>query len=210
MLKKLIHYRCHPIILRLAWLWLWCASCRRWKKIVVDLFPWSISFDGTHLCLCPKLCNHLKVICDQDSLLRPFLTGGEPWNVHLAGIGGVTLSQSLIWGTGLVSSLKHKSKLGFAEVGELSTTDIRSELVTRDKFKFGSWFHVCFRSDQSRGGQLRWRQLKVTSAALKKCFCLQVIFNFLRTLKSLLFPTWTFKFLELVLLLQSLLLWPWV
>ncbi len=132
------------------------------------------------------------------------------WRTMKCSSWGVTLSQSLIWGTGLVSSLKHKSKLELAEVGELSTTDIRSELVTRDKFKFGNWYHVCFRSDQSRGGQLRWRQLKVTSAALKKCFCLQVIFNFLRTLNSLLFPTWTFKFLELVLLLQSLLLWPWV
>jgi hypothetical protein len=54
----------------------------------------------------------------------------------LCGFGGVTLSRSLILGTGLVCSVEDKFKLGLSEIGELSATNSGSELVTRDDFKF--------------------------------------------------------------------------
>ncbi len=98
--------------------------------------PWSVGFDGRHSCECPKVCHHLKDGKGSKLLLPSLLTGSWTWNTRFAGIGGVTLSQSPILGTGLVCSVEDKFKLGLSDIEELSATDSGSELVMRDDFKF--------------------------------------------------------------------------
>ncbi len=79
-------------------------------------------------------------------LLPSLLTGSWTWNTRFAGVGGVTLSRSLILGTGLVCSVEDKFKLGLSDIEELSPTDSQSELVTRDDFKFWQDMTVDFTS----------------------------------------------------------------